>query len=479
MSVTAQPYTFPYAGGALSASDTALIIIDMQVDFCGHGGYVDQMGYDISATRAPIEPLKRVLAAARHAGVRVLHTREGHRPSLADLPANKRWRSEQIGAGIGSPGPCGRVLVRGAPGWELIDELAPLAHEDVIDKCGKGSFHATDLDMVLRTCGVTKLVLGGITTDVCVHTTMREANDRGYECCIVADGTGATDAGNHAAALKMVTMQHGVFGAVAAADAVVAALEALPRAAPRSGAPTWPAPAPRVLAAAPPGPGGGAVARAKPFAFAWPSARALGVLMIDWQRDFLDPEGFGASLGNDVAPLRSAVPAAARVLEAARARGLFVAHTLEAHAADLGDCPPSKKRRCEAIGETLDASRGRVLVRGEPGNAVVPELAPAAGELVVHKPGKGAFYGTTLERDLRAAGVTHLVVTGVTTEVCVQSTLREANDRGFDCLLVEDATESYFPAFKQATLDMVVAQGGIVGWTATAGDVAAALAAAA
>ena len=156
---------------------------------------------------------------------------------------------------------------------------------------------------------------------------------------------------------------------------------------------------------------------------------------------------------------------------------LAAAHTLEAHAADLGDCPPSKKRRCEAIGETLDASRGRVLVRGEPGNAVVPELAPAAGELVVHKPGKGAFYGTTLERDLRAAGVTHLVVTGVTTEVCVQSTLREANDRGFDCLLVEDATESYFPAFKRATLDMVVAQGGIVGWTATAGDVAAALAA--
>ena len=221
------------------------------------------------------------------------------------------------------------------------------------------------------------------------------------------------------------------------------------------------------------------ITSAEPFPYSMPPSGRVALLMIDWQRDFLDPEGFGASLGNDVAPLRSAVPAAARVLEAARARGLFVAHTLEAHAADLGDCPPSKKRRCEAIGETLDASRGRVLVRGEPGNAVVPELAPAAGELVVHKPGKGAFYGTTLERDLRAAGVTHLVVTGVTTEVCVQSTLREANDRGFDCLLVEDATESYFPAFKRATLDMVVAQGGIVGWTATAGDVAAALAAAA
>ncbi|KAH8070963.1 isochorismatase-like protein [Aureococcus anophagefferens] len=473
MSVTAQPYTFPYAGGALSASDTALILIDMQVDFCGHGGYVDQMGYDISATRAPIEPLKRVLAAARHAGVRVLHTREGHRPSLADLPANKRWRSEQIGAGIGSPGPCGRVLVRGAPGWELIDDLAPLAHEDVIDKCGKGSFHATDLDMVLRTCGVTKLVLGGITTDVCVHTTMREANDRGYECCIVADGTGATDAGNHAAALKMVTMQHGVFGAVA--PRTPSSRRSTPCRARRRGAARRRGRRPRRGSSRRRG-ARAALSPAKPrvrvaVGARWRAHDRLaarlprpgGLRRVARQRRRAAPVGRARSL----------------LLEAARARGLFVAHTLEAHAADLGDCPPSKKRRCEAIGETLDASRGRVLVRGEPGNAVVPELAPAAGELVVHKPGKGAFYGTTLERDLRAAGVTHLVVTGVTTEVCVQSTLREANDRGFDCLLVEDATESYFPAFKRATLDMVVAQGGIVGWTATAGDVAAALAAAA
>jgi nicotinamidase-related amidase len=205
---------------------------------------------------------------------------------------------------------------------------------------------------------------------------------------------------------------------------------------------------------------------AQPFDFSFELERTA-LLIIDMQRDFVEPGGFGASLGNDVSLLQAIVPTVQQVLHAWREVGGMVIHTREGHLPDLSDCPPAKRLRGAPSLRIGDPGpMGRILIRGEPGHAIIPELAPISGELVIDKPGKGAFYATPLNETLVARGITHLVIMGVTTEVCVQTTMREANDRGYDCLLLEDGTESYFPAYKDAALAMIRAQGGIVGWTA-------------
>lgn len=205
---------------------------------------------------------------------------------------------------------------------------------------------------------------------------------------------------------------------------------------------------------------------AKPFPFTFDTSKTA-LVIIDMQRDFIEPGGFGETLGNDVSLLEAIVPACQAVLTAWRTAGGLVVHTREAHRPDLTDCPPAKLNRGNPrlrIGDV--GPMGRILVAGEPGNQIIPALAPAAGEIVIDKPGKGMFYATPLHNLLQQAGITHLLFMGVTTEVCVQTSMREANDRGYDGLLLTDCTESYFPQFKAQTIEMIHAQGGIVGWTA-------------
>jgi nicotinamidase-related amidase len=209
------------------------------------------------------------------------------------------------------------------------------------------------------------------------------------------------------------------------------------------------------------------VIAAKPFSFPF-NYDSIALIVIDMQRDFAEPGGFGESLGNDVSRVQAIIPTVKRLIDGFRTHKLRVIHTMECHRPDLSDCPPAKRDRGEPklrIGDV--GPMGRVLIAGEPGTAILTELEPVAGEIVIEKPGKGAFYATSLQEDLKRLGARQLVFAGVTTEVCVQTTMREANDRGYECLLAEDATESYFPEFKAAALAMICAQGAIVGWTAT------------
>ena len=215
---------------------------------------------------------------------------------------------------------------------------------------------------------------------------------------------------------------------------------------------------------------------AQPYNYELPSLDRVALVIIDMQRDFLESGGFGEALGNDVSQLQQIVPTLKRILEVFRDRGLLIFHTLEGHQSDLSDCPPSKLKRGKSKLKIGDLGKmGRILILGEPGNDIIPELRPLPNEIVIPKPGKGAFYQTSLETWLQQKEITHLIITGVTTEVCVQTTMREANDRGYECLLVEDATASYFPEFKQFTLKMIRAQGGIVGWTTTSKNIIQAL----
>jgi nicotinamidase-related amidase len=215
--------------------------------------------------------------------------------------------------------------------------------------------------------------------------------------------------------------------------------------------------------------------KAKPFNFTLDPARTA-LAVIDMQRDFIEPGGFGESLGNKVARLEAIIPTVQKLIVLFRNKGWPIIHTRENHAPDLSDCPPSKLRRGEPGLQIGDPGpMGRILVRGEPGAEIIAPCAPAKGEIVIDKPGKGMFWATPIHENLRERGVTHLVFSGVTTEVCVQTSMREANDRGFECLLIEDATESYFPEFKAATIAMLTAQGGIVGCSTTFAELERAL----
>jgi len=437
-------------------SDTALVLIDMQTDFLEPTG---RIGVHYANTDTPIrsgmEGCRRLLVACRAAGMTIAHSRSHRYGSTV--------RDELVGTSD--------------EGYELHPTLRAQPGEIVVDKWTYGAFASTPLEEELRARGVTRILLCGVLTNVCVFATASQAVDRFFRVCLVEDACAAFRQDWHDAAIKLISepqlgkghnAQIGLyFGEVAKVGDVEAALAPLAK-------------LPKQISTRPQGTV--TLESAKPAPCELPLATTL-LLMIDMQKDFLDPRGFGGALGNDVTVCTTIVPACQALYAAWRKLGGPLVHTLEAHVPDLTDCPESKRcgPRCppdgKRIGQVLSKEMGRILVRGEPGNQLIDELQAHAGEKVVHKPGKGAFYKTDLEEHLRANGITHLIVGGVTTEVCVQTTMREANDRGFDCVLLEDCTASYFPEFKDNTLKQVAAQGGIIGWTASSGELLAALAA--
>lgn len=223
MTIAARPFDYPY-DGRLDAVATALLVIDMQTDFVGEGGYFTRKGYDAAPLRAIVPAIREVVAAARRAGCLIVWTRQGYRQDLADLTAYERWKAARSGIDFDGPDP---VLVRGTPGYEIIPELAPRTGEPIIDKTANGAFCHTDLEHVLRARGITHLLFTGCTTDVCVHTTLREANDRNFQCCLIEDACASADSYAHQAAVHMTTVEGGVFGVVATTDAVMRGLDRL------------------------------------------------------------------------------------------------------------------------------------------------------------------------------------------------------------------------------------------------------------
>jgi nicotinamidase-related amidase len=219
-----RPYEWPVRT-RWSSQDTALLVIDMQADFLAPDGYFAALGNPLSGVRAAIEPTRLLIDACRQRGISVMYTREGHRPDLSDLHYPKQRRAELAGSAIGSKGPLGRFLVRGEPGWDIISELAPKQGEVIIDKPGHGAFHQTDLELILKSRGIQHLIMVGVTTEVCVHSTLREADDRGYDCLLIADACGAGDEALHQAAVEMTTVDGGIFGAVASSHELLQALQ--------------------------------------------------------------------------------------------------------------------------------------------------------------------------------------------------------------------------------------------------------------